>query len=254
MISSIDNVLVRAAASSIASGRPSSERHRSSTRVVRPVGGVCALRGGSPAEQLDGVGERKGRELEDRLHRRCRGEPGWCTGSVARARRRADERRAPRPRRGRARSCRGSPSAAAPLSRSNSAASPPTLHRGDQRVDDLVGRGRRFEPGQPDAAGPARRPDTVTDGRPRSRPRSCRRRPARRSRRAGVWRAGRQGGQLGLATDQLGRHRRQVPGGRVGAEPGVREEGTPSDGSWVRICCSSCCSCGPGSRPSSSAS
>ena len=68
MISSIDNVLVRAAASSIASGRPSSDRHSSSTAssdalVVR----FGALRTGSPGEQRDRVGEGERRELEHGL-------------------------------------------------------------------------------------------------------------------------------------------------------------------------------------------
>ena len=63
MISSIDSVLVRAAASSIASGRPSSERHRSLHRVA---GGRRAGRRAT-GEQLDGVGERERRELEHGL-------------------------------------------------------------------------------------------------------------------------------------------------------------------------------------------
>ena len=61
MISSTDSVLVRAAASSIASGRPSSERHSSCTSagVARP--------GGAAGEQLHRVGERERRELEHGL-------------------------------------------------------------------------------------------------------------------------------------------------------------------------------------------
>ena len=68
MISSIDNVLVRAAASSIASGRPSSERHRSCTASSASLDGrLRALCAGSAGEQLDGVGERERRELEHDL-------------------------------------------------------------------------------------------------------------------------------------------------------------------------------------------
>ena len=68
MISSIDNVLVRAAASSIASGRPSSERHRSCTASSASLDALAhALRGGSTGEQLDGVGEGKRCELEHDL-------------------------------------------------------------------------------------------------------------------------------------------------------------------------------------------
>ena len=50
-----------------------------------------------------------------------------------------------------------------------------------------------------------------------------------------------QGGDLRLASDELGRHRRQVPGRRASSSVG-RAIGTPSDASWTRICCSSCCS------------
>ena len=71
MISSIDSVLVRAAASSIASGRPSSERHRSCTVVGSRRLGRGAARGAT-GEQLDGVGERERRELEHAPRRRRR--------------------------------------------------------------------------------------------------------------------------------------------------------------------------------------
>ena len=67
MISSIDNVLVRAAASSIASGRPSSERHSSVHRVVSCVDRSSSRRVGATGEQLDRVGERKRCELEHGL-------------------------------------------------------------------------------------------------------------------------------------------------------------------------------------------
>ena len=57
-----------------------------------------------------------------------------------------------------------------------------------------------------------------------------------------------------VASDQLDRHRRQVSRGRVELDARAVRSGTPSDASWTRICCSSCWSRGPGSRPSSSAS
>ena len=68
MISSIDSVLVLAAASSIASGRPSSERHSSADGLVGLAGRLSlASRACTPSEQVHGVGERKGCELEDGL-------------------------------------------------------------------------------------------------------------------------------------------------------------------------------------------
>ena len=126
MISSIDNVLVRAAASSIASGRPSSDRHSSSTASsIVDQALALALRGGAAGEQLDGVGERERRELEHGLavdvewHLAGAQDPQPGRGVEE-----ADgERR--RRRRRRVRSCRGSPARRLPLSRSNSAASPP---------------------------------------------------------------------------------------------------------------------------------
>ena len=69
-------------------------------RVVGLAGGrVSALRGGPTGEQLDGVGRARGVRARTRPHRRRRAEPGWCTGSAARGRRRGGERRAPRRRR-----------------------------------------------------------------------------------------------------------------------------------------------------------
>ena len=68
VISSTDSVLVRAAASSIARGRPSRDRHSvAHACVVGRVGAGSALCRGSAGEQLDGVGERQRGELEDDL-------------------------------------------------------------------------------------------------------------------------------------------------------------------------------------------
>ena len=243
MISSIDSVLVRAAASSIASGRPSSERHRSCTASSASV---AAPGGGATGEQLHGVGERERRELEHGLAVDVERRPGWCTGSAARGRRRGGGPRAPRRRRRRARSCRGSPPRRRALSRSSSAASPPvTFSAAITRVEDVVRRRRGFEPGQPDAAGRAR---TAAD-RSRSRPPSCRSRPARRSRRAAARasRSDRAAISVSRPTSSADSDGRFPAGARRSAD-------ARGAGSWSRICCSSCCSRGPGSRPSSSAS
>ena len=86
-ISSIDKVLVRAAASSIARGRPSSDSHRSRIASSASLDGAMRASGaGSPGEQLDGVGECERGELEHGPRRRRRAAPGWCTGSGARER------------------------------------------------------------------------------------------------------------------------------------------------------------------------
>ena len=242
MISSIDSVFVRAAASSIASGRPSSERHSSSHRVAGLVATSRAR--GATGEQLDGVGERERRELEHGLavdvERHLAGaqdpQPGGGVEEADRERRgRVDDVLAV------VEDHHGG-AALEPLEQRRLAAG--DVQRGDQRVEDVVGRRRGFEPRQPDAAGRLRR----ALGRSRSRPPSCRCRPARRSRRA-ARSASRSdsGGDLRLAPDELGRHRRQVPGGRA-----IGRRAAPGRG--CRICCSSCCSRGPGSRPSSSAS
>ena len=111
-----------------------------------------------------------------------------------------------------------------------------------------------LESGQPhaagrDAVGGAEQPA----GRDRHR-RLARRRPARRSRRAARRRADRR------PPRPRSRGRRaprtspgRFPAGRSGPEPSHRGVGRAERGSWTRICCSSCCSCSPGSRPSSSA-
>ena len=126
VISSTDSVLVRAAASSIASGRPSRDRHRSRTAVaVRLRGVASALCRGAAGEQLDTVGRASAGRARRRPRRRRRAGPGWCTGSAAPGRHRGGEPPEPRPRRGRVRSCRESPRAEASLKGSNSAASPP---------------------------------------------------------------------------------------------------------------------------------
>ena len=143
--------------------------------------------------------------------------------------------------------------ASVPLSRSNSGCfTAGDVHRGDHRVDDIVRRRRRLE------SWPTRHhPDAVDGARPsRSRAPSCRRRRVRRSRRAAcVASRSDSAAAFCVATYEFGGHRRQVPGrraaGRARIALGDRRKVTRRG---RRICCSSRCSCGPGSRPSSSAS
>ena len=234
MISSIDSVLVRAAASSIASGRPSSERHSSSRRLVGSP--RRAARGGRTARR-----RRRARAARARARprRRRRAGPGWCTGSAGRARRRAGGPRAPRRRRGRARSCRGSATAGALLSRSSSAASPPATSSAAITVSSTSSARRRgFEPGQPDAAGQRARPVAIASAVlpiPPGPTTSTSRLPS-----SSVG----ERGDLGVAPDELGRQRRQVAGRARRSARVVRR------GPAARAACSR----GPGSRPSSSAS
>ena len=145
MISSIDSVLVRAAASSIASGRPSSDRHSSSTAssiVAEAL--VLALRGGATGEQLGGVAERERCELEQGFavdvewHLAGAQDP-HAGGGVEQPDREfggrvddvfavvEDDQRV---------------AALEPLVQRGFAAG--DVHRGDQRVDDVVGGRRRF--------------------------------------------------------------------------------------------------------------
>ena len=238
MISSIDSVLVRAAASSIASGSPSSERHRSRTASSASL---AAPGGGTTGEQLDGVGERERRELEHGLAVDVERDLAGAQDPQPRG----GVEEADRERRGGVDDVlavvedhhRGA--ALEPLEQRRLAAG--DVQRGDQRVEDVVGRRRGLEPGQPDAAGRLGQ----RSGRSRSRPPSSRSRPARRSRRAAC-----------SASRSAGRRSpsRARPA-RPTATAGSRRRARPrSAGSWLRICCSSCCSRGPGSRPSSSAS
>ena len=211
MISSIDNVLVRAAASSIASGRPSSERHRSCTASSASLAGAAAR--GATGEQLDGVGERKRRELEHGLavdvERNLAGaqdpQPGGGVEEADGERRGSvddvlavveDHHRG---------------GALEPLEQRRLAAR--DVQRGDQRVEDVVGRRRGLEPGQPDATGATSRQPSrpvaiatavfpIPPGPTISTSRLLREQVG-------------QGGDLRLASDELGRHRRQVPGRRA---------------------------------------
>ena len=67
MISSTDSVLVRAAASSIASGNPSSEWQRLRTAWTVSCSRPGTLGGDAAAEQLDGIVESEWGELDDVL-------------------------------------------------------------------------------------------------------------------------------------------------------------------------------------------
>ena len=162
MISSIDNVLVRAAASSIASGRPSSDRHNSCTASSASLDSALrALRIGSTTEQLDGVGKGERCEFEHDLTvdvewdlagaqdphpgggvEQANGEIGGCVDDVFAVV--EDDQ------------CGAALEA---LEQRRLAAH---VQRGDQRVDHLVWRRRGFESGQPDATGR----DTVRRAQP----------------------------------------------------------------------------------------
>ena len=150
MISSIDSVLVRAAASSIASGSPSSERHSSWTLASAVAGAAAARRVNSSTASASASGA----SSKTRLAVDVRAGPGWCTGSrspgAASSRRtasvggRVDDVLAvveDQQRRRRAGAARAAP----PRRRSRSSAA-------IDGVEHLVGRRGALEPGQPDAA------------------------------------------------------------------------------------------------------
>ena len=146
-ISSTDSVLVRAAASSIASGRPSSERHSSRTSLRRRPAGR-----GAAGEQLDGVGERERRELEHGLAVDVERRPGWCTGSAApgaASSRRSASAAAASTTCSQLSRISTAPARLEPLEQRRLAAG--DAQRGDHRVEDVVGGLRGLEPGEPDA-------------------------------------------------------------------------------------------------------
>ena len=211
VISSTDNVLVRAAASSMASGRPSRERQRSSTASSPPDPwpGRCAA---APAEQLDGVGERKGSEVDQDLAIDVQGHLGGAEdpqvgGGVEEL---PDEGRS-----------RVEDVLAVVEDHQAGGGLQPFEQRGltaRGRPGPRSGCRRRRRPSPPSRAGPTTRPPrplrrrSPAGGRPRPRPRSCRCRPARRSRRTAWWRALAEGGDLRLATDQSGVRDGRFPG------------------------------------------
>ena len=99
------------------------------------------------------------------------------------------------------------------------------VQRGDQRVDHIVWRRRGFESGQPDATGR----DTVRRAQPAAdRDRDRRLADAARPDDLDEPPVGEQIGDrrhFGLATDELCRDRRQVPGRPVRPEPSCRGRG-----------------------------
>ena len=254
-MSSIDRVLVRAAASSIASGRPSSDSHSSRSAPSLSLDArSTALCAGSPGEQLHGVGEPEGREVEHDLAVDVERQPGWCTG---RARRRCASMRRTARSEAASRTCSQLSritSESAPLRRSNSAASPPTFSAAmsvsttsfgvtavSRRASHTPPAGASFDEANARADGdrdggladPAR-PDDLDQPLPGEK-------------------VGHRG-HLGLAADELGRHRRAGSPWPRDPARASSDSSAPSVASWARIWCSSCWSCGPGSRPSSSAS
>ena len=124
------------------------------------------------------------------------------------------------------------------------------VQRGDHGVDDVVGAS------SPSPAGPAtrHRPDA---GRVRWRSRrpSCRRHPVRRSRPAVVVasRSVRSATTPSRPTSSVDIDGR-FPTGVARSAGGASVRRCRARRRGARIWCSSCCSCGPGSRPSSSAS
>ena len=148
VISSIDSVLVRAAASSIASGSPSSERHRSRTASpASPRGGAHAVNSSTASASASGASSNTASPSTS--------SGTWLVHRIRSPRGGVEE--ADRERRGRVDDVlavvedhhRGG--ALEPLEQRRLAAG--DVQRGDQRVEDVVGRRRGLEPGQPDAAG-----------------------------------------------------------------------------------------------------
>ena len=220
VISSIDSVLVRAAASSIASGRPSSERHSSSTSRRRsPARAARRVNSSTASASASGASSNTA-------------SPSTSSGDLAGAQDPQPGRgveQADRERRGGVDDVlavvedhhRGG--ALEPLEQRRLAAG--DVQRGDHRVEDVVGRRRGLEPGQPDAAGLGQR----AAGRDRDAP-SCRSRPARRSRRAARSRSS-------SASAAISASRPTSSADSDGRFP--RRRGPRSAGSWLRICCSS---------------
>ena len=214
-MSSSDSVLVRAAASSMASGRPSSERHRSSTASsALGLPGRCAA--ARRVNSSTASGSARGARSNTVSPSTYRGI--WLVHRT----------RTP----GAASSTRTASAAAASttcsqLSRITTAVDAPepleqrrltagNVHGGHQHVDDLLVRRRGLEPGQPHPTGqrairqrePA--PHLHGDSRLPDSPGptiSTSRSTASRSH---------EGSQLDLTADQLHRHRRQVPDRRAG--------------------------------------
>ena len=151
MISAIDNVLVRAAASSIASGRPSSDRHNSCSASSASLERASALRIGPTTKQLDGIGKSERCEFEHDLAVDVQGHlagaelhPG---GDVEQANSesggRVDDALA-------VVEDDHCGAALEPLEQRRLAAH---VQGGDQRAHHVVWRRRGFESGQPDATG-----------------------------------------------------------------------------------------------------
>ena len=248
MISSIDSVLVRAAASSIASGRPSRERQSSSTASSDPTSVRRRCGGGSAGEQLDGVAQREGSELEhclavDVQRDLARAQDPYVGAGVEEAYGEAG----------------GSVhDVLAVVEDHQGVAAPEPFEQGrfapgTSTAATNVRRHRRrcrgLEPRQPDSVGPDRATQRAC-GRPRSRPPSSRCHPARRSRRAARGR-GRQtmaatsGSRPMSSADRDGR----FPGGLPKARPAAADGNRRVTGPGARICCWSCRSAGPGSVP-----
>ena len=201
---------------------------RSAQLVHRVVGVVRTAmhpaRAGSTAEQLDGVGERKRCELEHDLTV----DAEWNLAGAQDPHPGGGVEQANGERRG------GVDDLFAVVEDDHCGAALEALEQrrlaadvqcGDQCVDHIVWRRRGFESGQPDAAGR----DTVRRAQlAAGRDRDCRLPDPARPDDLDEPPAGEQIGyrrHLGLATDELDRHRRQVSGRPVRSQPSYRGRG-----------------------------
>ena len=246
MISSIDSVCVRAAASSIASGSPSSERHSSET--ASPAGASRRRADARRVKSSTASGSASGPSSNT-------ASPSTSSGDLARAQDPepvGGVEEAQRDRRGRV------DDVLAVVEDDHRRDTPESLEQGrlatrdvqcgDHRVEHLVRRARRLQPCEPDDAAVGDQPAARRD------------RDRRLADPAGaddldeplaLEQLG-EGGQLGVAAHEPGGQRGEVPG--RGRRAAAARSGAMRDGSWVRIRCSSPRSRGPGSRPRSSAS
>ena len=251
VISSTDSVLVRAAASSMARGRPSRERHRSSTLslstlAVRPTRWAVARRVNSStaSERANGASSKttspsmsSGTWLVHRIR------------SAGAASRRRTARAAAA-----SRTCSQLSritTAAVDLNRSKSASSPPgppTALTSTSTTSSAVIAVSSLANQTPSVDEASRRPTAIATAVfpiPPGPTISTSRSPASRSETAAT--------SFSRPTSAAVSDGR-FPVERVASTRAGRREARSSDGSWTRIRCSSSCSCGRGSSPSSSAS
>ena len=253
MISAIDSVLVRAAASSIARGRPSSARHNSCTASSASLE-ACFVRRGLARRPNNSTASARASGASSNTSFPSMSSGTWLVHKI----------RTP----GAASRRRTASAAAASMTcsqlsrminavllfrRSNSAASPPTFNAatsvsttssGVAAVSSLANQTPPGVTPSDEFSSPPVAIATAVFSTPPGPTISMSRLSASR---------------LAIAATSVSRPTRSAeidgrfPAGLSGRRPRAVEEGTPSAGSWTRIWCSSCCSSRPGSRPSSSA-